>query len=131
MGYWSYVLAAIGITGIWLAGRNDPRGWLLGVCAQVVWMAYALNTEQYGFCLTALGYGYFQGKNYLKWKRSLDQQTPVAVEPTQVPANGRCPCEEATYCLASEDFGSVLTVHNLRDNTCYVLEKCPLRQGDE
>lgn len=145
MGYWSWILTAIGCTGIWLAGRNDPRGWLLGVCAQVVWMTYAIVTKQYGFCVSAVFYGYFQGKNYLKWKRREDPATPVAVKPEmkdmpagvqmaalvsemcgpamlQVPADGRCPCEHATYCLG--DAGP-LRAENPAQGTFYVFEGCP------
>ena len=66
---WSYILTAIGCAGIYLAGRQNRYGWLLGVCAQVVWMTYAIATAQYGFCVSAVFYGYFQGKNFLKWRR--------------------------------------------------------------
>lgn len=55
--WWSYLLAAGGIAGIWLAGQKDPRGWLLGLAMQVLWAAYAVVTGQYGFLLTAVGYG--------------------------------------------------------------------------
>ena len=38
---WSYILTAIGVFGLWLAGRKDWRGWLVGLSAQGVWLAYA------------------------------------------------------------------------------------------
>ncbi len=66
---WSYLLMAIGCAGIYLAGRQNKWGWFLGVCAQGVWMAYGITTSQYGFCVSAVFYGYFQGKNFLKWRR--------------------------------------------------------------
>ena len=28
---WSYILTAIGVFGLWLAGRKDWRGWLVGL----------------------------------------------------------------------------------------------------
>ena len=37
---WSYILTAIGVFGLWLAGRKDWRGWLVGLSAQGVWLAY-------------------------------------------------------------------------------------------
>lgn len=67
---WSYLLMAIGCTGIYLAGNNNKWGWFLGVCAQFVWMAYGIMTTQYGFCVTALFYGFLQGKNFLAWRKA-------------------------------------------------------------
>lgn len=66
--WWSYLLAAGGIAGIWLAGRKDPRGWLLGLLMQVLWAAYAIVTGQYGFLVTAVGYGLVYGRNWLAWR---------------------------------------------------------------
>ena len=45
---WSYILTAIGVFGPWLAGRKDWRGWLVGLSAQGVWLAYAVATQQWG-----------------------------------------------------------------------------------
>lgn len=52
---WSYLIAAIGITAMWLAGMEKTRrlGWELALLQQGVWMWYALTTEQYGFILGA------------------------------------------------------------------------------
>lgn len=66
--WWSYLLAAGGIAGIWLAGRKDPRGWLLGLAMQALWAAYAVVTGQYGFIVTAVGYGLVYGRNWLAWR---------------------------------------------------------------
>ncbi len=62
---WSYILAAVGILGIYLAGDKKRIGWAVGVGAQVLWIAYALSTQQYGFLVTAFAYGWV----YLRaWK---------------------------------------------------------------
>lgn len=61
---WSYLLAVVGVTGIFLAGRTPAwRGWALGLAAQVLWVVYALATEQYGFLLSAFAYGTVYGLN--------------------------------------------------------------------
>ena len=67
--WWSWALAAIGCTGIYLAGKQNKWGWALGVGAQVLWMGYAITTKQYGFCLTAVVYGFIQTKNFLMWRK--------------------------------------------------------------
>lgn len=67
--WWSVALAAIGILGIWLAGRKNLWGWALGVAAQLLWIAYAIVTQQWGFILSALAYGWVYGLNWWKWAR--------------------------------------------------------------
>jgi predicted membrane protein len=67
---WSIVLAAIGIFGIYLAGKKNKIGWAVGFFAQVLWVIYALVTNQYGFIFSALAYGFIYGKNYLEWRRA-------------------------------------------------------------
>jgi hypothetical protein len=66
---WSYALAAVGILGIYLAGKKNLWGWAVGVFAQGLWIIFALVTEQYGFIVSALAYGFIYGKNFLSWKK--------------------------------------------------------------
>lgn len=66
---WSFVLAAVGIAGIYLAGKKSKWGWGLGLAAQVLWVVFAITTAQYGFILTAVAYGFVYGKNLWQWHR--------------------------------------------------------------
>lgn len=66
---WSYILMAVGVTGIYLAGKRNMYGWALGVLAQILWIAYALATHQYGFIISALVYGWVYVKNFINWRR--------------------------------------------------------------
>lgn len=70
---WSFVLAAVGIAGIYLAGRKSKWGWGLGLAAQVLWIVFALTTAQYGFILTAVAYGAVYGKNLWQWHKEDSQ----------------------------------------------------------
>lgn len=72
MQLWSWILAAIGITGIWLAGSRNTVGWMIGVLAQVLWIIYAISTKQWGFIASALAYGFVYGRNWLKWRRPVE-----------------------------------------------------------
>lgn len=65
---WSLLLAAGGILGLWLAGRKNYWGWGVGILMQLLWIAYALVTAQYGFLISAFGYGYVYTVNLLKWR---------------------------------------------------------------
>lgn len=66
---WSIALAAIGILGIYLAGKKNLIGWAIGFGAQVLWIACAIATKQWGFIASALAYGFIYGKNWLAWRK--------------------------------------------------------------
>lgn len=78
---WSFVLAAVGIAGIYLAGRKSKWGWGLGLFAQILWVVFALSTAQYGFILTAVAYGAVYLKNLLQWHREDSQKEEPPLEP--------------------------------------------------
>ena len=66
---WSYVLTAVGVTGLYLAGRKVWWAWFIGLGAQLLWLAYALSTEQYGFIVSAFAYGFVYARNGARWMR--------------------------------------------------------------
>ena len=69
MEYWSWLLTAVGVTGLYFAGRKRALGWGIGLSAQVLWVGYAISTEQYGFLASACAYGWVYAKNFLAWRR--------------------------------------------------------------
>lgn len=73
---WSYALAAVGILGIYLAGRRSRIGWAVGVGAQALWIVYALVTGQPGFIVSALAYAAVYGRNWWRWTHEADEVTP-------------------------------------------------------
>lgn len=64
MTTWSFVLAAIGIFGLYLAGSNNKWGWAVGIFAQFLWAWYAIHTKQYGFLISCVGYGSVYIRNF-------------------------------------------------------------------
>ena len=66
---WSWVLAVIGVTGIFLVGRKTIWGWLILCVNECLWIAYALITDQYGFIAMSLAYAAVYIKSFLHWKR--------------------------------------------------------------
>jgi hypothetical protein len=65
--YWSWILTAVGVFGLWLAGRRNRLGWAVGLGAQVLWVAYALATKQYGFLVSAFAYSWVYATNLGRW----------------------------------------------------------------
>ena len=66
---WSWVLAVIGVTGIFLVGRKTIWGWLILCVNEVLWIFYALATDQYGFIFMAVTYAAVYIKSFLHWRK--------------------------------------------------------------
>lgn len=69
MGWWSWLLMAMGVLGLWLAGQKNVWGWAVGLAAQPFWIAYAIVSEQWGFVVSALVYGLVYARNFIWWWR--------------------------------------------------------------
>lgn len=67
--FWSWLLTAVGVTGLYLAGRKSKAGWVVGFGAQALWIAYAIATRQWGFIASAVAYGAVYARNWLRWRR--------------------------------------------------------------
>ena len=66
---WSWVLAFIGVTGIYFVGRKTIWGWLVLCVNECLWIFYALATKQYGFIFMATAYALVYIKSYRQWRR--------------------------------------------------------------
>lgn len=67
--YGSWVLAVIGVAGIYFVGRKDKWGWFVLLFNECLWIAYALATKQYGFILSALAYAAVYIRSYIHWSK--------------------------------------------------------------
>lgn len=72
---WSYILSTVGVLGLYLAGRKKAIGWAVGLFAQVLWVAFAVTTRQWGFIFSALAYGTVYAKNWRSWRRDTSPVT--------------------------------------------------------
>lgn len=73
--WWSWLLTAIGVLGLWLSGRRNYWGWCVGLAAQLLWIAYAIVTTQWGFIVSALAYAVVYGRNFIRWRRDAATDT--------------------------------------------------------
>ena len=71
--YWSYILTAVGLLGIYLAGKKNKIGWLVGLGAQGLWIAYAIATRQWGFIASSVAYGSIYLRNWRLWSKKDDK----------------------------------------------------------
>ena len=47
--YWTWALTVVQVMALWVAGRGQAWGWMVGSAVQPGWIAYALLTDQPGF----------------------------------------------------------------------------------
>jgi len=63
MSLWSWVLGALGVTGLLIAGNRVWWGWLINLANEILWIVYAIRTKQYGFILMAIAYALVYARN--------------------------------------------------------------------
>lgn len=61
---WSWTLTLIGVAGLYLVSRGYRWAWLINIGAQLLWVVYALTTDQPGFLFAAFAYGWVFVLNY-------------------------------------------------------------------
>lgn len=66
---WSWILAAIGVTGIFFVGRKHRWAWLWLIFNECLWIIYAVATNQYGFIFAAVAYTLVYIKSFIHWKK--------------------------------------------------------------
>jgi hypothetical protein len=67
--WWSWLLTSIGLLGLWMAGSQNKLGWIVSLSVQVLWVLYAIATEQYGFIISACAYSFVYVRNFKKWNK--------------------------------------------------------------
>jgi len=77
MEYGSWVLAVIGVGGIYFVGRKAIWGWLVLLFNEVLWIGYALTTDQYGFIFSALAYALVYIRSYIHWSKDRVNEIPL------------------------------------------------------
>ena len=70
MSNWSWVLGFLGVTGLLIAGNRVWWGWLINFVNEILWVIYAVSTEQYGFILMACAYAMVYARNARNTRRS-------------------------------------------------------------
>lgn len=83
--WWSVLLAVVGVAGLYIAGRKSWIGWAIGLTAQLLWVAYALVSGQWGFLLSAGAYGWVYATNWIRWRRDTSSD-PAPPEVTLHPS---------------------------------------------
>ena len=66
-----WVLSALTITVMWLAGNKNSWAWRLSLFNQLLWAVWIVGTEAWGLLPMNLALWIVYGRNHLKWSRDL------------------------------------------------------------
>ena len=67
---WSWVLAVVGVTGIFTVGSKNHLGWYVLLVNECLWTIYAVTTHQYGFIFASVAYSIVYIISVLHWRKS-------------------------------------------------------------
>ncbi|WFE60816.1 hypothetical protein [Micromonospora sp. WMMD712] len=95
---WSWLLMAVGVTGLYLAGKRSWTGWAIGLAGQFLWLAYSLVTEQWGFLASCFVYGAVYIRNLRAW---LHPTPPATVQTTPAPVPVRSTVDRGSSVVRS------------------------------
>lgn len=75
--YGSWILAVVGVLGIYFVGRKDSWGWFVLLFNEILWIGYAVVTQQYGFIVSAIAYAIVYIRSYVHWSKKPVNQLPL------------------------------------------------------
>jgi hypothetical protein len=67
---WSWVLAGMGVIGMYFVGKKRWEAFLWLILMEILWIVFAIQTKTYGFILGSLAYIAVYLRNAKKWKIS-------------------------------------------------------------
>lgn len=77
----TWLMSAITITSMWLAGGKRLSAWVLGLINQVLWVTYIYQKQAWGFVPMTAALTFVYSRNLLKWHAErAAQRTRVAGE---------------------------------------------------
>lgn len=63
-----WVISALTITAMHLAGNKSRHAWTLGLFNQTLWTAWVVHTESWGLLVTVAGMIFVYTRNLRKWR---------------------------------------------------------------
>ena len=64
-----YILSALTVYQLVLAGKKDKKAWVIGILIQPVWLCWMYLSQEWGFIPLNVAMWYVSITNYIKWNR--------------------------------------------------------------
>lgn len=75
--WWSVVLTLSAVLGTLLLVFKKWQGWLVSIVAQGLWLAYAIDTQQWGFLVSVAVFGTTGIMGLIKWRGERDEAVAI------------------------------------------------------
>lgn len=62
-----WLLSAITVASMWLAGAKHPRAWLVGLVNQLLWLVWIVAADKPGFLPMNFALWIVYARNHFKW----------------------------------------------------------------
>jgi len=66
-----WILSAITIYTMWLAGERSKNAWLIGLANQALWLLWIVAMRAWGLLPMNIALWIVYGRNHLKWNRDI------------------------------------------------------------
>lgn len=66
---WSWLLALMGVFGMYFVGKKRWEAFLWLIVMECLWIVFAIQTKTYGFILGSLAYITVYSRNVKLWKK--------------------------------------------------------------
>jgi hypothetical protein len=70
---WSWLLAFMGITGMYFVGKKRWEAFLWLIVMECLWIVFAIQTKTYGFIVGSVAYMVVYTRNAKLWRSSDDK----------------------------------------------------------
>lgn len=74
--WWSFLLSAVAVAGLYLISRKNPAGWGITFFDQLLWTLYSIDTRQYPFLVSTAAYVVVSVRGWLQWRRDASKIDP-------------------------------------------------------
>jgi hydrogenase-4 membrane subunit HyfE len=65
----SLATSSMTLTTMWLLGKKDHRGWIVGLCSQAVWLLFIFMFAAWGLLPLSVCLTFMYIYNLRKWRR--------------------------------------------------------------
>jgi len=68
--YLPYLLSAITIYTMFLAGDKNKSAWMVGLINQLLWLIWIILSQSWGLIFGNIALWIVYGRNYVKWNKT-------------------------------------------------------------
>ena len=73
----TWIMSAVTIATMWLAGNKNPLAWKIGLANQALWLTFIVGKEAWGLLPMCAAITFTYGRNLFKWQKPAPKPEPA------------------------------------------------------